>query len=305
LSGALAVGEECGGSTVSSAFGGGTGGDRDVISVGPSSSVAVPTSGVSGYASLVVPSDNVGDRPTTLPATLISLGAGGVGSPTPHTSTVVHPLDAFPGSRRGVNEEATGRRDAEAFRRRVATAQRRQDYISLHAYPHGVLGLDGPDNLESPVYGEVAHLRLLEANRRAERNAAREAALLRQSNSVARRGYDLIADPSLSAGLAVSARLSGGPQSMATLADGKLAALDGVKFLERKGEAVPLYGQGVDTRRSVGVHVGEGAKIPAQAPTRPARVEAVNWARTQGRATNPITHQPLPAPISPPKHRNY
>ena len=289
--------------------------DTDLLVVGPSAAVSVPRT-LSGAASLLhmsTPSSSSSSSTTSSSAAFplaAPPGAGSAASTHPQLRTVLHPLDAHPASRRSLAEETAGRAGAEAWRRRVAGAQARQDYLALHAYPHGVLGCDGPENEGSRVYGEVARAAAAAGAAAAGRAAAREAALLQHSCSVARRGYDLLAREEgrggrslTGAGVgAASVRLPGAAAAVAQLAGGRAERLvDGIKFLERKREVLPEHGVGVDTRRTVGVWAGVDGGRPAVRETRPVRVAQMLSGGGSRSGHNPITGLPLPPCMSPVK----
>ena len=121
----------------------------DVVPVGRSQAVALPRSAAraNGLLGTLQPPGStadsavpVGDLLSHLPIAT-SGSAFDAGAPVPDIRTVVHPLDAHPATRRAVNEAAVMASAAEKFRRVVAGAQRRRDYLTLARYPHGVIGV--------------------------------------------------------------------------------------------------------------------------------------------------------------------
>jgi len=205
----------------------------------------------------------------------------------PAVRCVVGALDAQPGPRRAAAEAAVGAAAAERFRRAVASAQRRRDYLALARHPHGVLGVDGPDNEASAVYGDVAARAAAAQEAQWARDAAREARLLRADAGPARRGYDALAPGAEPARGGAGGRV-GADEARAGV-DARLAARDGGGgFLARRarGGAAP----GVDTRRTVGGGEGEAPR-----GARAARVAAITGGETQGRRVDVITGAPLSA----------
>jgi hypothetical protein len=274
--------------TVAEQWSGATGDTgHDVVHLGRAAALGVPRDGARG-ASRISGAPHSGSGSADFhPTTVDGGGVGAAGAPLPDIRCVVHPLDAFPGPRRAANEAAVAAQNAERFRRTVAGAQRRRDYITLARHPHGILGVDGPDNLASAVYGDVA-ARAADAQERVwEREAKREANLLKAHSSVARRGYDLLSNDSDN-GLNASLRVS---KPLIELADLTRAQKDGgSSFLVRKAPAtVPIAR--LDTRRTLGL-VDEPS--PAVGRGRRSRVEAIIGGETQGRKTDVITGLPLP-----------
>jgi hypothetical protein len=280
--------------TVAAQFGGAGGasaaraGGVDVLPVGPRAAVAVPQGGAARGALLAAAGGGGGGGGAVAgraPAIESEEGAGAAAGAHAEVLSVVHPLDAFPASRRAVSEEAAGRSAAEAWRRRVAGAQRRRDFLALMRHPAGVLGVDGPDNLGSAIYGELAARREAEAAAAWAHGARREAALLQRGESVARRGYPLLAPLGDPAASAASLRL----KNVAALADPRLARDDGVAFLKFKGAARPPHWTDA-TQRVVAHHVA-----PSDVGgTREARAHALRvQGAKRGPLLNPLTHVPL------------
>jgi hypothetical protein len=265
-------------------------GGVDLLPVGPRAAVAVPHGAAARGALLLHAGGSGGGGAVSgrAPAVEAEEGAGGAGARHTEVLSVVHPLDAFPATRRAVNEEAVGRSAAEAWRRSVAGAQRRRGYLALMRHPAGVLGVDGPDNPASEIYGELAARREAEAAAAWAHAAKREAALMQQGGSVARRGFALLAPLGDPAAAAASLRIN----NVAALADPRQARADGMGFLEAgffKRAARPPHWTDA-TGRVVEHHVAPsnlGATRDARAAA--LRVQGVK----QGPPLNPITHVPV------------
>jgi hypothetical protein len=260
-------------------------GGVDLLPVGPRTAVAVPHGGAARGALLGAAALAGGAVSGRAPAVEAEEGAGAAAGAHAEVLSVVHPLDAFPASRRAVSEEIAGRSAAEAWRRRVAGAQRRRDYLALMRHPAGVLGVDGPDNPDSAIYGELAARREAEAAAAWAHGARREAALMQRGDSVARRGYALLA-PLAGAPPAAAASLR--LKNVAALADPGLARDDGVAFLKFKAAPRPPHWTG-DTQRVVAHHVAPSHL----GDTRDARAQALRaQGAKRGPPLNPITHVP-------------
>jgi hypothetical protein len=137
----------------------------------------------------------------------VAEGVGKPGSGAVVVHSVLHPLDAFPGTRRVLLEEATAHEDAERFRRGVAHAALKRKVVTQAMHPHGVLGVDSHDNVHSAVYGDVAAARAAAASASLAHAARREAALAGVATSSGRRGYDFLA-PGLEGGRAAASARS-------------------------------------------------------------------------------------------------
>jgi hypothetical protein len=200
----------------------------DVTSVGPSNAVVTARAGAHNIA--LMGRTRPGEAPTLADlgssgGAVFDEGAGGLGAGViPTVQTVIHPLDAFPATRRVVAAEKVAQIDAEKFRKSILNGAIRRDVLTAKMHPHGALGVDSLDNEASAVYGEAAARRRLEQERAFGAAAAREQRILGMQVSVARRGYDFLR-PDASA-MASSARLD--TASMGA-ADGRAAARDGVK----------------------------------------------------------------------------
>jgi hypothetical protein len=174
-------------------------------------------------------------------------GASGLaGGSVATVQTVVHPLDAFPATRRLVADEKAAQVDAERLRRKVLTASVRRDVLTARRHPHGALGVDHIDNEASAHYGELAAQRAAERQRMLSEAAFREARLLGQSSSVARRGYDVLRPDSVE----LPATLRVEPGSLA-FGDARAARQDGLKFMQDLHRAPDNLPRGQSTQRVV------------------------------------------------------
>lgn len=260
-------------------------------------------------------------------------GAGGLGGRVSSTiSTVIHPLDAFPATKRLVADEKAAQIDAERFRKRIVSDAIRRDTLMLTRYPHGALGVDSVDNEQSLVYAEVAARRRLERERAITAAAQREARILGMQCTEARRGYNFLR-PETGAEMARSARVDAGSLA-SVLGDARAATRDGVKvrktimidaaaaalsaamptrvvfpqltyphrhrlircslqFLQHKTRAAdPLLARGVPST----ARVITGDTLPA---TRQERTKHLVNNDTNGRAFNIVTGKMHPEPLQP------
>ena len=228
---------------------GGARGDavHDVVPLGRASALAVPRDPFRGAERLHASLHSAAAGSEHFHHTTVGGdGVGAPGAPLPDIRCVVHPMDAFPGMRRAASEATVSASQAERFRRSVAGAQKRRDYLSLARHPHGILGVDGPDNVASHVYGDVAAHAAAAQESAWAREAQREAHLMKSDASLARRGYDHLVP-----GSAPIATLRLG-NTAASLANPLLAERDGGgHFLIKKGASHCAITQ-VDTRRVVG-----------------------------------------------------
>ena len=260
---------------------GGARGDavHDVVPLGRAAALAVPRDPFRGAERLGGFSHTAASGSENFHHTTIAGdGVGAPGAPLPDVKCVVHPLDAFPGLRRAVTEATVSASQAERFRRGVAGAQRRRDYLALARHPHGILGVDGPDNVASHVYGDVAARTAAAQEKAWGREAQREAHLMRSDSSIARRGYDHLVP-----GAAPIATLRLG-ETAASLANPTLAARDGgCHFLVKRGVSDGALAN-VDTRRVVG-----GGDDTQTKYSRKAYIKG----ETQGLKCNVITGLPL------------
>ena len=162
-------------------------------------------------------------------------GASGLyGNTLSNVHTVIHPLDAFPTTRRIVAEEKAAQIEAERFRKKLVNQHIRRDILTAAVHPHGALGIDSIDNEHSYIYGETATRRRLEMERAQTAATIREVKMMGMNNSIVRRGYDIIRHDTNGNNnilLAQSARIN--PHYLVP-ADSKAAKYDGVKFIEDK-----------------------------------------------------------------------
>ena len=180
-------------------------------------------------------------------AVFVGEGASGLaGGSVATVQTVVHPLDAFPATKRLVADEKAAQVDAEHLRRRVLTGSVRRDVLLARRHPHGALGVDHVDNAASAVFGELAARRAAERERMLTEAAAREARILGQSSSVARRGYDVLRPDALE--LPQTLRVE--PGSLG-LGDARAARLDGLKIMQDLRRAPDNLPPGQSTQRAV------------------------------------------------------
>ena len=178
---------------------------------------------------------------------VFSAGASGLGGGSVATvQTVVHPLDAFPATKRLVADEKVAQVDAEHLRRRVLTNAVRRDVLLARRYPHGALGVDHIDNAESAVFGELAARRVAERDRSMSEAAFREARILGVNATVARRGYDFLRPDA--AALPQTLRVE--PSSLA-FGDARAARLDGVKDMQALARAADPLPPHQTTHRTV------------------------------------------------------
>jgi hypothetical protein len=215
-----------------------------ITSIGPAHAVVTALGGGPRAAALngaLLGRTRPGEGPTLADESLsggavFAEGASGLaGGRLAVIQTAVHPLDAFPATKRFVADEKAAQIDAERLRRRVVAEAVRRDALLARAHPHGALQVDHLDNADSAVYGEVAARRRAERDRFFADAALRESRILAHQSSIARRGYDVIGGGAGSGGSTIGApRLATLRVDPATVvpADARAARDDGVQFLQ-------------------------------------------------------------------------
>jgi hypothetical protein len=221
-------------------------------------------------------------------AVFLGEGASGLaGGSVATVQSVVHPLDAFPATRRLVADEKAAQVNAEHLRRRVQAGGVRRDALLARRHPHGALGVDHVDNAESAVFGELAARRAAERERSLGEAAAREARLLGHSSSVARRGYDVLRPDALE--LPRTLRVE--PASLA-LGDERAARQDGLRLMQALQRAPDNLPPGQSTRRAV---EGEAQRYTENSwrlsSTQTPVLSALALSRDSGARTAQLTRQ--------------
>lgn len=172
-----------------------TNGVQDFLKIGPQHATLLPLSAYQTQAQIGLQEIGAGN---TLPELGMSRGIAsqpGVGA-TGHLPgkvfTVIHPLDAYPVTRRIVAEEKRGQMLAEKYRKQISGKVIRRDYITMNRYPRGVLGVDSPSNPESAIYGELAQNLQHENYQQATLEKMREEHIRLSNDGYTRRGYNLL-----------------------------------------------------------------------------------------------------------------
>lgn len=195
-------------------------------------------------------------------------GANGLaGNSSTSIHTVIHPLDAFPATRRLVAQEKAAQIEAEKFRKQLVSQHIRRDLLTATMHPHGALGIDSIDNEASYIYGETAARRRLEMERAQTAATIREVKMMGMNNSVVRRGYDILRHDTTGNNnilLAKSARID--PHYLAP-ADPKAAQKDGIKFVDDKKHVPDPLGRRQGERAST-ARVLLGENLPSSSRNR-------------------------------------
>jgi hypothetical protein len=222
---------------------------------------------------------------------VFSEGATGLaGGSIAKIQTVIHPLDAFPGTKRLVADEKVAQIDAERLRRKVVASAVKRDILLGRIHPHGALGVDHIDNLDSAVFGEMAERRRINRDIALNAAAQREAKLMLHQQSVARRGFDILR-PATVGELPQTLRVE--PTSLASGSDARASREDGVKFLQNLVRSRDNMPEGQTTMRAV---TGEQTKWFLASREKAARTENITRQSTRT-AYNILTGTALPQPI--------
>jgi hypothetical protein len=222
---------------------------------------------------------------------VFSEGATGlVGGSNARIQTVIHPLDSFPGTKRLVADEKVAQIDAERLRRKVVASAVKRDILLGRIHPHGALGVDHIDNVESAVFGEMAERRRLNRDIALNAAAQREAKLMLHQQSIARRGFDILR-PATVGELPQTLRVE--PTSLTTGTDARASRDDGVKFLQNLVRAKDHMPEGQTTMRAV---TGEQTKFFIGSRDKVVRTENITRQSTRT-AYNILTGTALPQPI--------